>query len=159
MAKAKVVGLDLFAEDITRMVNLTEDAVGSAIFEGANILANEVSAEIASLPIEGVSEYGTTHKPVRGIKIEQRNGLSDSFGIAKMRNEDGTYNVKMGFDGYNSLKTEKYPNGQPNALIARSLESGTSYRVKIPFISRAYKKARQSAEQKMKTVFENYFDK
>lgn len=157
MAKVKVIGFDLFTEDIVRMANLTEEAVGHAIYDGANILANEVSAEIASLPIEGVNEYGTTHKPVRGIKIEQRNGLADSFGIARMRNEDGTWNVKMGFDGYNGLKTRNFPNGQPNALIARSLESGTSFRAKIPFISKAFNKAKQTAEQKMKTVFEEYF--
>lgn len=157
MAKAKVVGIDLFSEDITRMVNLTEEAVGSAIFEGANILANEVSAEIASLPTEDKNAYGTTNRPIRGIKSAQKIGLQHSFGIAKMQKSNGTYNVKMGFDGYNMVKTDRFPSGQPNALIARAVESGTSFRAKNQFLTRAFNRAKQVSEDIMKTVFESYY--
>ena len=31
-------------------------------------------------------------------------------------------NVKLGFDGYNGMKTKKYPKGQPNVLLARSIK-------------------------------------
>ena len=74
-----------------------------------------------------------------------------------MRNTDGVYDVKMGFGGYNSVRTAKYPQGQPNALIARALESGTSFRSKNPFLSRAFNRAKNYSEETMKEVFETYF--
>ena len=64
-----------------------------------------------------------------------------------MQNENGYINVKLGFDGYNSVKTKKYPKGQPNALIARVTESGSSYRTKTPFIRPAVRATKKAAEQ------------
>lgn len=157
MAKAKVVGINLFTEDITRMANLTEEMVGRSIYEGAKILADAVKAELEALPVDADKDFGTPEKPLSGIKAIQKSYLSHSFGIAKMRNSDGTYDIKMGFDGYNSVKTEKHPNGQPNALIARAIESGTSFRKKNPFITRAYNKAKAASEESMKEVFDKYF--
>ena len=45
----------------------------------------------------------------------------------------------MGFDGYNHIKTRKYPKGQPNVMIAASVESGSSEQQKYPFVRPAIK--------------------
>ena len=66
-----------------------------------------------------------------------------------MENDNGYINTKIGFDGYNATKTKKYPNGQPNALIARSIESGTSKHQKTPFVRPAISKAKAKAEAAM----------
>ena len=68
----------------------------------------------------------------------------------------------MGFDGYNEVKTRKYPNGQPNALMARSIESGSSARDKYPFIRPAVQATRKQAiaaaeaklDKKINDIFE-----
>lgn len=158
MAKAKVVGLDMFLDDISKMGNGFEEVAGRAIYEGARILADEVRVEMSGIPLDDGNAYGTERHKMRGLKYPQKKGLLDSFGIAKMQKNGNVYDVKMGFDGYNSVSTSKYPYGQPNALIARALESGTSFRAKIPFLTRAYNRAKKYSEEEMKTVFENYFD-
>lgn len=158
MAKARVIGIDLFEQDLARMEDHTEQAIGAAIYEGARILANEVSAQLAALPIEEQNAYGTFSNPMRGIKLAQLQGLQRSFGIARMRKINGTYDEKMGFDGYNQVKTDKYPSGQPNAMIARAIESGTSFRAKHPFLSKAYQRARRVSEDSMRTVFESFYE-
>lgn len=158
MAKAKVVGLDLFLADIDKMGNRYEEATGRAIYEGARILADTVKAEISSLPLEDGNAYGTPDKPMTGLKHPQKQGLMSSFGITKMRHYDAEFDVKMGFDGYNNVRTSKFPSGQPNAMIARALESGTSFRRKNPFITRAYNTAKSTSEEEMREVFEHYFE-
>lgn len=37
------------------------------------------------------------------------------------------YNVKIGFDGYNNIRSKRWPQGQPNQMVARAIESGTSW--------------------------------
>ena len=66
-----------------------------------------------------------------------------------MRNDGGYYNVAVGFHGYNSQSTEKYANGQPNAMIARSVNSGTYFRQKNPFFDRAIRSSKGAAESAM----------
>ena len=56
-------------------------------------------------------------------------------------------NVKVGMDGYNSETSRKYPKGQPNALIARSLESGSSFAPKRAFIGPAVNRTKGAAEK------------
>lgn len=159
MAKAKVVGFDLFLADIDRMGNRYEEATGRAIYEGARILADTVKVELSFLPLEDGNAYGTDKKKMSGLKHPQKEGLMSSFGITKMQHDGAMFDIKMGFDGYNNVRTSKFPNGQPNALIARSVESGTSFRQKNPFLTRAYKTAKSTSEKEMQEVFEHYFEK
>ena len=35
-----------------------------------------------------------------------KQGLLDGLGITPMRNDDGVWNVKIGFDGYNDMPTQ-----------------------------------------------------
>ena len=83
---------------------------------------------------------------VNGVTASQKEGLLSGLGIAHFRNDGGFINVKIGMDGYNSTRTKQFPNGQPNALIIRSLESGTSFRSRNPVITRATNSAKGAAE-------------
>ena len=101
-------------------------------------MADAIMAEIKGLPV-------TTQKAVKGgmlkgITSAQKAGLIDGFGISRMQEQGASYNIKIGFNGYNSQRTAKYPSGQPNSVIARSLCSGTSFREKNDFVGRAMKK-------------------
>ena len=66
-----------------------------------------------------------------------------------MRNDGGFRNVKIGFDGYNYVKTKTWPKGQPNAMVARSIESGTSWMSKQPFMRKAESSSKSRCEQAM----------
>ena len=87
----------------------------------------------------------------------EKQGLLEGFGISPMENENGYYNVKLGFDGYNSVKTHKYKQGQPNVLIARITESGSSYRAKTPFIRPAVNSTKNEAIKKQKRLLTKKF--
>ena len=76
-----------------------------------------------------------------------------------MKDDAGYLNVKIGFDGYNAMRTEKYPQGQPNQLVARGVESGTSWKQKHPFVRPAINASRKRAEAKMAEVLDKEIEK
>lgn len=75
----------------------------------------------------------------------------DSLGIASLQ-DDGTgyLNVKIGFDGYNDIVTQRWPRGQPNQMVARAVESGTTWMQKNDFVRRAVRASRKRAIEAMK---------
>lgn len=159
MAKLKVKMHDLekYEENLLSLYTLSKTMIGEAIYDGAGIVADAVKASIETIPID--NRYATGNTTLYGITEEQKQGLRDGFGIAPMRNDNGYMHVKLGFDGYNSQRTKKYPNGQPNSLIARSVNTGTSFRQRFPFIDNAANKSRSAAEQKMIQKFEDSVNK
>lgn len=135
-----------------RIQAASKDCIGKAIYEGAGLIADAVKASIQSIPIDDriVTKGHTLH----GISEAQRAGLVEGFGVSTMRDDGGYINVKLGFDGYNSVITKKYPNGQPNSMIARSVNSGSSFRDRIPFVDNAVNANKAAAEKKMADVFD-----
>lgn len=148
MAKITFRGLEQYELRISRLGKEAERIAGEAIYEGAGVVADAVKANIQALPV--VTGYGTTSNPLPGgVTAVQKSGLIEGFGISTMQNEGGYYNVKLGFDGYNRTKTERYPQGQPNQLVARGVESGTSWKQAHPFVKPAVSKSRKQAEKAM----------
>lgn len=146
---AKFVGFGL-NEYISKLDNLglkAPKACGAAVYEGAKIIGDAIKQSTKNLP-EQV-----------GLNDVQKAGLVDGFGIAKMRKDAGAFNVKAGFHGYNEKRTRKYPNGQPNRMIAASVEGGTTFSPKRPFVGPAIRKHRSEAEEKMKDTIERYIKK
>lgn len=141
-------GIDTYIADLNRLLADEEEICKRSIYEGAKIVADKVRSEIDGLPVR---EYDKSTRMVNGITASQKAGLQAGLGIATMRRDGSFLNAKIGMDGYNSTRTEKFPNGQPNALIARALESGTSFRSRNAFITRATNASRSAAEQAMKT--------
>ena len=124
---------------------------GKAIYPGAAVLYAEVQAGIDSLPTD--EGYGTKDAPKSGLKAVQKEGLKRSLGIAKMQDKDGFRNVKVGFDGYNAIKTKRWPQGQPNQMVARSIERGTSFLRATPFMKQAISRAKKPATAAMNEAF------
>ena len=133
-----------------------EPAIKYAVYEGAKIVADEVKKEISALPV-----YSRNGIDPEGKKITQRqkDGMLNGFGISAFQNNNGFINVKLGFNGYNRTRTDMFPNGQPNAMIARSICSGTSFRAKNDFIGRALTHTRKRAEQAMSEKLKEFYDK
>ena len=132
----------------------TDDMIGRAIYPAAGIVTNAIADEIRSIPVMPPNKRGTSSDKLTGLTSKQISGLLDGLGISKMENSKGYVNVKIGFDGYNTVKTKGYPNGQPNVMIARSVVSGTSFRVKNKFVDRAIQKSKRSAEKAIEKQIE-----
>lgn len=140
-------GLDNYIAYLQKIDTVTDEAIGEAVYEMAKVVADKVRTGIQALPTVSNSENIATYKEgYSHLSDKEKDGLLEGFGVSPMQDDGGYINVKLGFDGYNSVKTKKYPKGQPNALIARVTESGSSYREKTPFIRPAVNASRKQAE-------------
>ena len=123
---------------------LKDQVLGAAIYGAAGIVADEIRKTLDQVPTD--ERFGTSDSPTSGPKKRQREGLAHSLGIASMQ-DDGTgyLHVKIGFDGYNDIRTKRWPTGQPNQMVARSVESGTTWMKKNPFVRKAVNASKQRA--------------
>lgn len=145
MATFQFGGIDTYIKQLNNLQAATkDDVIGKTVYAGAAVMADAVRATIQALP------EGKESEAVFGvITPAQKRGLLEGFGISRIEDDDGFVNVKLGFDGYNSVKTRKYPNGQPNALIARAVNSGTTFRKKTRFVDKAVSTSKKAAEAAM----------
>ncbi len=157
MATMRFRGLDEYLQKLQRVEKNTPEIVGKVVYGMADIVADAVREEINALPAEPDTEaLKAWAKGNRApLTVKEKKGLQKGFGITKMLEEDGYYHVKLGFDGYNEIKTKKYPKGQPNVMIARAIESGSSIRDKRPFVRPATNKSRKSAEKRAQTIIDD----
>lgn len=148
MARFEFGGIDNYITQLNKLQAATkDDVIGKTVYAGAAVMADAVRATIQALP------EGKEAEAVFGaITPAQKRGLLEGFGISSIEDDNGFVNVKLGFDGYNSVKTRKYPNGQPNALIARAVNSGTSFRKKTKFMDKTVNSKKKATEAKMAEV-------
>lgn len=149
MAKITVTGFEAFSEKLGKLaMKETERILIRGVYVGAGEVVAALKSAIASLPAEEGS-WPFYKKTIVGLSETQKQGLIDGVGIASIEDKNGVINTKVGFNGYNDHVTEHYPKGQPNALVARSLESGSSIGTKHPFVRPTASKARKTITQIM----------
>lgn len=153
VAKITFTGLNEYMERLQKLGINAEKIAGKAIYEASGILADEVRSGIEQLDVGNATENETERRE------KQKDGLKEGFGIAEIRNDNGFINVLVGFGGYNGIKTPKFKNGQPNQMVARIFNSGTSHNRKQPFFDSAVRDTRNMAKAKLKEVFENEIEK
>ena len=148
-------GLNSYIEYLQKINAATDEVIGEAVYEMAKVVADSVRASIQALPtVSNEANIATYKKGYSRLSDKEKQGLLDGFGISPLQEDSGFVNVKLGFDGYNSVKTKKYPQGQPNALIARVTESGSSYREKTPFMRPAVNASKKQAEAAGRAKFD-----
>lgn len=152
MARMTFIMGDEFALKLSRMAGQSERIAKEAIAAGAGIVADEIRKNLNALPVD---EMRFLHDGDQFNVLTQadKDSLQESLGITPIQqDEDGNWNAKIGFDGYGSKPTRKYPQGVPNQLIARAAESGSSVRRKRPFVRPAVNAVKRPAAEKMKQV-------
>lgn len=165
VAKSRIIfpELDKYVEQLHTLSGESLTLVEKAIAKGAKPVADACKQNLMNLKTgsneKAMSQWRKKQKNKDAdtkatLTEEQREGLIESMGLAPMRDDRGYVNTKLGFDGYNSIKTRRWPKGQPNVLIARVLESGSSAMEKQPFIRPAVTAKKNEAEKAMK----NYLD-
>ena len=148
-------GLNSYIEYLQKINAVTDEVIGEAVYEMAKVVEDKERASSQALTtVSNEANIATYKKGYRRLYDKETEGLPDGFGISPQQEDSGFVNVKLGFDGYNSVKTKKYPQGQPNALIARVTESGSSYREKTPFMRPAVAASKKPAEAAGRAKFD-----
>jgi HK97 gp10 family phage protein len=162
MAKMTVQGIEEYALKLSKLGAKSQETAGKAIYAGAEVVADAIKQNVDGLGTVDEKFNLIAFNQGRKARLSeiQKEGLKKSFGITKMQKDnDGIFNVKLGFDGYNDVKTKKYPNGQPNQLIARIAESGSTFMNKTPFVRPAVSKTRKNAQAAMQRVIDEETEK
>ena len=153
MAKVSFKGGDDFGVLLKKMGKMNARAsIERAVAKGAGIVADAIREAIQMLSEtgDGYERHGSAQHILSSITAKQKKGLLEGFGISPVQaDKSGFVNRKLGFDGYNEVKTKKHPKGQPNVLIARSINSGTSFRAKTRFLDKAVNRSRKKAVEAM----------
>lgn len=156
-----VTGLDSYEKMLNSLGANASGAMSMALYDGAKVMADELRKKIQSLPtvsgLENFLAYGRGQQ--NKLSNRQKAGLLEGLGIADFEKGTSNVNTVIGFNGYNEVKTDKYPEGQPNQLVARIYESGTSYSQKTPFVRPAINSGKTKVEVKMIETLENWVEK
>lgn len=156
MAKIQAKGLDAYLKKLQNLNQSTDAVCKAGVYAGAKVMADKIKAAVDTIPIHSLpsgQEQYYAHPngpPMNGLSRQQADDLKKGFGIAAFRHENFAWNTKLGFDGYNSIKTKGHPNGQPNALIARCVEGGTSVWEATPFVAPTVREGRKETKEAMK---------
>lgn len=136
MAKLSVSGLAEYQKAIQDLGNAGVRICKLSVYDGARVIADAVRRQLGAIPAmadwEALVGYARKEKGV--ITESQKSGLLESMTLTDMRDKGGEIYTKLTWAGYNSTKTRSFPQGQPNLMIAASVEMGTSARRKQPFV-------------------------
>lgn len=150
-----VTGLKKFRKDLDRLAKEASPICHRVVYVGAGEIADAVRGKLSGLQaVPDTYSLAAYQKGEPGnLTVTQKAGLLSGLGIAKMQDDGDNVNASIGFDGYNGIRTARWPEGQPNQMIARATESGSSAMNKRPFFRAAVNGARTGARKKMEETF------
>lgn len=139
-------------EYLRKLSRLEQGSLGlckKAVYEGAGVVIKAIKKEIEALP-EEPNRLLAPGERYNVVTRTQKEGLKDSFGLSPMQRDEAGVNTKVGCEGYiPGTASKKYPRGLPAPMLARSIDSGSSVRLKNPFVRRATNGSRKAAKAAM----------
>lgn len=147
MAKVEMQGMDAYLSELRKLGENTVPVCKAAVYAGAKVVADEMKRATQGLDsvTDAEAKAAWHEREPAKISVSQKIGLVKSLGVAPISDKYGVVSTKVGFDGYNDVKTKRWPKGQPNQLIARSCESGSTAMIKQPFVRPALKRIEKAA--------------
>ena len=163
MANITIEGFESYLQQLNALRADSLKICKAVVYPGAAILAEKIRAETEALPTisdaEAIGNFRAGEEN-KALSVSQKAGLVESLGISGIKKDrSGMVQASVGFTGYNSIKSNRWPNGQPNAMVARSLEKGTSFLKRDRFVERAVKAAREEAIAAMAAEADAYIEK
>lgn len=139
----ETVGLDELGRKLADMANRAQEVASGALFDGAGVVADALNAGIKSIRTEPFqyAEPGKTRLP----SPQEKAALDRKVGIARFRKNGSEVDTLVGIS-YDSGYTQIAGKQKSVAVIARSINSGTSFMQKQPVIRRAASQSRGKAE-------------
>ncbi len=152
----KVDGMTEVSEMLDKLGEEAPKVAAQALYEGAGIMADELNKAVDSIKTEPFKyAWGTRRLPSPEEKEIVKQAAA---GIAKFHKEGGAeMDTSVGFRnaGYAELAGKQVP----IPLIVNSINSGTSFMQKQPFIRKTATKAAPKAMKKMQDTVETAWSK
>lgn len=139
----KTDGLDQLAKMLAELGNKAQEVASGALFDGAGIVADAMNNGIRSIRTESFkyAKDGQTRLP----SPQEKAALDRKVGIAKFRKSGSEVDTLIGIS-YGSGYTQISGKQKPVAVIARSINSGTSFMQKQPVFRRAKSQSQKKAQ-------------
>ena len=156
--KYSIKGIDKLLVQLADMSNalVFDEEAKKALEKGADVVADITRQELISMKVDDRPFVNVEKEGKRtSIRTIQKNALIRGFGLTPIQYTDkkNAMNKKTGVN----KDVNKF--NQPNVVIARRLERGTSYMDKNPVFSRASRKARNQCIKAMGDSITNSINK
>lgn len=142
----EITGMNELIRAFDKMPKVAEKAAADGLYKGAGKVADSLSREIGNIKTEKFkyAKKGKKRKPSPQEKAAVANA---PHGIAKFKNTGTNIETSIGLKGagYATIQTEKGPVTKPVAMIANSINHGTSFMGKQPFLRKALKQNQTAA--------------
>ena len=139
----QVKGLDELLKQLEKAEGNAEHVAAEALYEGAGVMADAVSRAVNSIATEPF-KYAKGGKKRKASPEEKAIIENAKTGVAKFRKNGISVQTSVGMQnaGYAELagKTKPIP------LIANSINSGTSFMQKQPFLRKAFSQNKSKAQ-------------
>ena len=143
MPKLKVIkDLNHAIDMLSAVADKAQDIVEAGLYEGADVVGDALRENVSALPTDERWGYET---PKAGPSAAEKKVMLNGMGISEFKTENGRTHTSVGFGGYGGYRTKRFPDGKPVALIARSVERGTSFMRPNPFMKQTKAQAHNAA--------------
>lgn len=141
----KVEGMDNITAELAKAENAAPGIAAAALYEGAGVIADEISRGARGVRTSPFS-YAAGGRQ-RDPSPEEKEALvsAGAAGIAKFQQTGNSVNTSVGYgrSGYANVNGKT----KPVAVIANSINSGTSFMKKQPFIRKAVSQSKAKATE------------
>lgn len=154
----EVDGMAEISEQLTQLGDTAPAVAGQALYDGAGLMADELTKganTIQTAPFKWASRSrGETRMP---SPEEKQIVLDAGVGIAKFKKSGAEVDTSVGYRnaGYAKLAGKT----RPIPVIVNSINSGTSFMKKQPFVRRTARAAAAKVTAKMKQTIEAAWNK
>lgn len=148
----QVEGLNELLKDMENMPKAAEKVAAEALYEGAGVMADAVSKAVDSIETEPF-RYAAGGKKRKPSPEEKAILQAAPKGVAKFRKNGVGIQTSVGMQnsGYATLEGKNKPVPQ----IANSINSGTSFMEKQPFMRRAFSQNQSAAQAAIEAGIRN----
>lgn len=134
MAKITSKKANDYLAQLEKLTNETDSICKHAVYEGAKVVADAIKQSIDAIPVQAPpakqsyfylsQESRDAGEKLHGISEAQKKGLQEGFGITNMRHENGAWNVKIGFEGYNEVRQRPIRTASRTRSLPAALKAG-----------------------------------
>ena len=154
----KCTGLDELGSMLEKMAEKAPAVAAQALYEGAGAMAKEVESQAGAIRTAPFKYATVSRGEMREASPEEKAAVTGAggVGIAKFQKDGSEVQTSVGYGnaGYAEIKGKAVA----IAKIANSINSGTSFMKKQPFIRKAATAGKGKAVDAMRAVIEKAYE-